>query len=501
MQYNTIDEVLPVIGEFGWFQLCTMAICLTTKIPQQMQMVITYFLSLNPKWKCIGVSSANDSCLLTNETYSATNQVRCSMPRNEWTYAKPTSYSVVTYYDLACHSEWVIPMSTSITLISEAVGTVIVGVLADRYGRRPILIFSFVLMSVIALVSIWSPTVEVFLTSRALVGFFMAGVFTLVMTLSCELVGNKYRPLTGNMVGVAICFGECVLSLLAYALEDWRKLLVVSIVPFFPIVISFRWLPESTRWLLARGRREEAETILRRAATVNGKQLESKIILQSKVAAPQIEGKSIDLFFNTKSILQLLIQIYAFFAINTSYYGLSFISEQFGSGSLYFNFLYASLTGLPGAIIGYFLTRYIGRKPTAVCSMCLAGIATIGIGFIPERLQILKLVLGLFAKFCSSLVFSAILVWSPELIPTLIRATTFSILAVAGRIGGGSSPWITQGLLKYGTRVPFVSLGSITLLGGILLCFLPESKNLHIDEEERIPLLTEKKIKCNVVNT
>ena len=109
-----------------------------------------------------------------------------------------------------------------------------------------------------------------------------------------------------------------------------------------------------------------------------------------------------------------------------------------------------------------------------------------------KRLHILKLTLGLLAKFSSSLVLSAIFVWTLELIPTLIRARAFSILAVAGRIGGGASPWITQGRLQYGSLVPFVSLGSITLLGGILLCFLPESKNLHIDEEDTfdgIPLL------------
>ena len=457
MQYRTIEEVLPVIGEFGRFQMCTMAICVATKIPQQMQMVITYFLSLNPNWKCMGDSTIHP-CLL-NKTYSASNQLRCSMPRNEWTYVKPPSYSVVTFYDLACHSEWVIPMSSSTTLIFEAVGTVFVGVLADRHGRRPILIYSFFFMSIIVLLSIWSPTVEIFLASRALVGFFMAGVFTLVYTLSCELVGNKYRPLAGNMIGVAICFAESILSMLAYVIQDWRKLLIVSIVPFSPILISFRWLPESTRWLLARGRVLEAKEILTRATFVNRKHLESEIILKSRHVASKKDGKSaVSFLLNGKFISQLLVQIYAFFAINSSYYGLSFISEEFSTGSPYFNFLYASLTGAPAAIIGCFLVMCTGRKTVTVVAMCLAGIATVGIGLIPGRLHILKLTLGLLAKFSSSLVLSAIFVWTLELIPTLIRARAFSILAVAGRIGGGASPWITQGLLQYGSIVPFFQL-------------------------------------------
>lgn len=88
----------------------------------------------------------------------------------------------------------------------------------------------------------------------------------LLYLLAIELVGPKHRTLCTIVSNIAYSLGLVFLAGVVYLVRDWRQLALATTLPF--IFFFFYWwlMPESPRWLLARGRFDEAEKILKTMA-------------------------------------------------------------------------------------------------------------------------------------------------------------------------------------------------------------------------------------------
>ena len=96
-QILEMDEVLPLIGEFGKFQiLLEIALCIMIT-PGSVLVLIPYFAQHNPPWQCVKNSTV---CSFQGEISSSSKakvyEARCKMPRSEWEFTKPKDYSVIT---------------------------------------------------------------------------------------------------------------------------------------------------------------------------------------------------------------------------------------------------------------------------------------------------------------------------------------------------------------------------------------------------------------------
>lgn len=146
-----------------------------------------------------------------------------------------------------------------ITLAMRPVGAFIFGRLADRYGRRPILIASVLLYSVAEAASALAPSLLAFLWMRAFYGVAMGGEWGVGASLAFETVPVKARgPVSGVLQAgypsgyllAAIAFG-----LLASHI-GWRGLFLVgAALPAFLVLYIFRYVPESVSWAQERGER------------------------------------------------------------------------------------------------------------------------------------------------------------------------------------------------------------------------------------------------------
>ena len=97
-----MDEVLPLIGEFGNFQIMLEIAFSIIKVPESMLILIPYFVQDIPSWKC----SRNSTICPYNGTFGPQNKLyeaRCDMPRSEWEYTKPKDYSIITQVSVAEH--------------------------------------------------------------------------------------------------------------------------------------------------------------------------------------------------------------------------------------------------------------------------------------------------------------------------------------------------------------------------------------------------------------
>jgi MFS transporter, SHS family, lactate transporter len=158
----------------------------------------------------------------------------------------------------------------TLTLACRAVGAIIFGRLADRFGRRPILMLNIVCYALLEFCSGLAPTLTAFLVLRALFGVAMGGEWGVASSLVMESVPEKWRGLASGVLQAGYPSGYLLASLLYLALPwlGWRGMFMVGILPALLAFYVRRSVQESPAWqsFSAEDRQANIWTILRQRA-------------------------------------------------------------------------------------------------------------------------------------------------------------------------------------------------------------------------------------------
>eukprot|EP00112_Aurelia_sp_Birch-Aquarium-sp1_P026069 Seg900.11 transcript_id=Seg900.11/GoldUCD/mRNA.D3Y31 product="Solute carrier family 22 member 13" protein_id=Seg900.11/GoldUCD/D3Y31 len=476
-----LDELLPIIGEFGRFQIAfDIALCIL-QAPGIMLIFLPYFSQHNPPWKCVTNSSTcslNGTFSLASESYKA----RCQMPRSEWEYTEAKDYSIVTQFDLSCDREPYNYLATSLIFISWAIGAVVLGWLTDRFGRKLATLGCSAAVILIGFASAFSPNLTVYIVLRFLIGFFITGNIVYPFVLMSEYVGPRRRSLAGTTIWFTASLSIILLGSIAPFVRTWKMLTIWSTAPFVLTFAFFKFIPESARWLHLKGRKDEVDELLRKIARVNKKEYPEVEVIEVTQDADEGLKHFFHLFTPKKIALRSIIQGYAWIVCGLVYYGVSFAADDLG-GSMYRDFLLSTLVGFPATILYLFLSNRFGRKKTVIIPMLIAGISCILVAIIPKKgsknmdWTALRLFLGTLGKLCITVSFDCIYTWSTELYPTIIRGAGMGYLQIAARIGSALAPWVAKSLQGVHIVLPFSLMGGSSFICAILLLYLPETNN------------------------
>jgi SHS family lactate transporter-like MFS transporter len=167
------------------------------------------------------------------------------------------------------------------TLCMRPLGALLFGALAERYGRRPVLMLNIICFSVFELSSAFAPTFGVFLLSRALFGIAMGGEWGVGAALAFETLPSKGRGffsgvlqegyVCGNLLAAAL-YGVLFPHLHGHGVfTNWRVLFMVGALPALLVVFIQAGVPESPVWQARRSRIVVAtavakESVLRQVA-------------------------------------------------------------------------------------------------------------------------------------------------------------------------------------------------------------------------------------------
>jgi sugar porter (SP) family MFS transporter len=165
------------------------------------------------------------------------------------------------------------------TLLGCAVGAFLAGNLADKFGRRPILIFSALLFAVSAWGAGISHSSIEFIIFRVLGGFAVGAASVLCPAYISEVTPARYRGAMSSLQQIAIISGlffsflsnyaiahkaGSSLAIFAWGLPAWRWMFWVQLIPSLSFFIALLFIPESPRFLLAVGREAKASGVLTR---------------------------------------------------------------------------------------------------------------------------------------------------------------------------------------------------------------------------------------------
>ncbi|HUO02557.1 MAG TPA: MFS transporter [Rhizomicrobium sp.] len=152
-----------------------------------------------------------------------------------------------------------VALALTLTLAFRPLGAFVFGRLADRFGRRPILMIDVVLYSVFGFLTAFSPNLTVFLVVRSLFGVAMGGVWGIGASLAFETVAREKRGFVSGLLQSGYATGYLVASLVfafLFAALSWRGMFMVGILPAaFLIFYVWRAVEESPSHDLERGAR------------------------------------------------------------------------------------------------------------------------------------------------------------------------------------------------------------------------------------------------------
>ncbi|MDE3150855.1 MAG: MFS transporter [Gemmatimonadota bacterium] len=150
-----------------------------------------------------------------------------------------------------------VTFAITLTLAMRPVGALVFGLLADRFGRRPILMIDILLFSVLELASAFAPTLVALFVLRAAFGFAMGGEWGIGASLAMESIPPKARGLISGILQEGYAFGYLLASVVYGLLFDvigWRGMFAVGVVPALLVMYIRRNVEESPVWEQVRAR-------------------------------------------------------------------------------------------------------------------------------------------------------------------------------------------------------------------------------------------------------
>jgi SHS family lactate transporter-like MFS transporter len=144
-----------------------------------------------------------------------------------------------------------VAFSLTLTLAMRPVGAFIFGRLADRYGRRPVLMADIVLFAVLEAASALAPSLAALLVIRALFGIAMGGEWGIGASLAMESIPPKARGAVSGLLQEGYAVGYLIGGLFYIALFDhigWRGMFALGVLPALLVLYIRRHVPESPVW-------------------------------------------------------------------------------------------------------------------------------------------------------------------------------------------------------------------------------------------------------------
>lgn len=154
-----------------------------------------------------------------------------------------------------------VSLAIMLTLAVRPTGALLFGRLAEKFGRRPILMVNIITFTIFELLSAWSPTLEWFLIFRVIYGVAMGGVWGVASSLAMETIPDRSRGLMSGVFQAGYPCGYLLASVifgLFYSLVGWRGMFLIGALPILLLPFIYFKVPESPVWLAARERKESS---------------------------------------------------------------------------------------------------------------------------------------------------------------------------------------------------------------------------------------------------
>jgi MFS family permease len=392
-------------------------------------------------------------------------------------------------------SDQQITAAATIYLTGAVCGALLFGRLTDRLGRKRLFLITLATYSLATIGSAFSSGFMVFGLFRFLTGLGIGGEYAAINSAVDELIPGKVRGTVDLIVNATFWIGASMGSLAAFLLLGghgppqwlgWRLAFGVGGTLGLGVLLLRLAVPESPRWLMLRGREQEAATIVKdiehRVSATAGRLPPpegAKLKLKTRDHTPWGEiFKHMTGAARSRSILGLVLMMGQAFFFNAVFFTFALMAKKFyhiEDAQLPLQLLPFALGSFVGPIILGPLFDKVGRKTMITLTYGAAGslLAIVAILFGRGSLDLpaLKVCFSVILFIASSAASAAYLTVS-EIFPLEIRAFAIAIFYALGTLAGGvGAPLLFGFLIASGSKVYIAAgylLGAALMIAGAL---------------------------------
>jgi MFS transporter, putative metabolite:H+ symporter len=446
--------------------------------------------------------------------------------------------SFFTYYDFSNYAyispmlkeSWnvqdsEIALGASLTVLGYVIGAVLITIYADLYGRKPALVISVLLLAGGSILTASAQDMTQMVIFRLITGIGIGSEIAIVTTYIGEISPKSKR---GRYTSLIVFFGWTGIALsgpISFAIfqgeinsfvqiDGWRIILAIAVIPALFALILRMNMPESLRWLISKGKMEEANRLLiklgldpiTRQGVVNHPEMENATNKVSDVTKEfkqedkkglksSSHGANKDLSILFRNIvtnrrivfsrISILSAIWSL-ALIPIYASLLLVVEYTNQGyeigeSISVNMI-ATSGFVAGGICSLIIADRIERKYQIALSCALMGMAFILRGiFIQDYLGLI--ISSIMAFGANAWLISNLLTYTAENFPTEIRSTCSGIVEGAGRLIATVGPFVFIMLVTFGFFNLMVGLAAFSFVAAIVVLLLGRNTlNLSLEK-------------------
>jgi len=363
-------------------------------------------------------------------------------------------------------SAYLLGVSGAAAFVGMALGLIVSGYFTDKLGRRKIFVWSLVFFVILSILSALMFSATELIIMRLLIGATIGIDIPASLAYLAEVSPKRKRGrYTGAFPPLDWTLGvitSAIVALVAYEIvgdSAWRIIVGFAAIPAFVVVMLRRELPESPRWLLTKGRRDEAKMSFSRLGYNNG-------VIPEKFELPN--SRFTDMFKKPYGIR--IVASSSLWFLNCLSAGLVTVSEPFvlryiGFVSIADTFIFTAITwvfSFLGTLLGFYLIDKIGRKKVSYVGAIPSGIVALfmGLFFLHNSLVLpyLFIALGFFDWLGTS---APQWGWGSELFPTRLR----------GKTQGFCNSWCRWALALNVFLIPAVIVLGLTAFKSLIVIF------------------------------
>jgi MFS transporter, SP family, arabinose:H+ symporter len=389
-------------------------------------------------------------------------------------------------------------LTVSSALWGTVIGASLSGSLSDRFGRRRCLQILAILYLTSALGCLLAWNWHALLVFRTLSGLAIGSSSVVSPTYITEIAPPRLR---GRLVGLfqfnvvlgillAYCSNYSV-GLLELGIGDWRWKFGVAALPALFFLLALLGIPESPRWLIGKGRMQEATAVLTHMGEADAERKTSDILVSLQTGSSMKNEGLFQWRYRLPIFLAITIGIFnQLSGVNAILYYLNSIFERAGFNGVSSNLqaVMIGLTNLVAVTVAMFCIDRIGRRLLLLIGAVGTAICLAGVGVVFQLHQYQAALVWLLVGFIASFSFSqgaVIWVYISEIFPNQVRGK--------GQALGSFTHWIMNAIVsavfpfaayRWGALPFFFFASMMALQFVVVLIIYPETRGVTLEAME-----------------